>query len=259
MLNNCVFALACCLFLVQLVVGQDTGTVSAIKANLRGTPSGSGVVITTVTNGESFEIVKDKAPWYLIQTSKYVGWIHGNGISLSSANGPLSPTNIERVFGVRTAMPTPIPVQEKLYVPTTPPEVLRYETGTNLISEQNLGGRGSIQISNGTSVDAVAKLVDNYSNKTIRLVYIRASSVATVSSIRPGNYVLKFSLGTGYDSSSGKFTKAQSFSRFDEILGFYETRVGDSIRWKDFEVTLNAVVGGNASTSPISASDFEDH
>ncbi len=108
-------------------------------------------------------------------------------------------------------------------------------------------------------MDAIAKLVDSYTDKTVRLVYIQASSVATIRNIQQGNYVLKFSLGTGYDRSAGKFTKAQSFSRFDEILVFYETRVGNSIRWKDFEVTLNPIVGGNASTTPISEADFEDH
>lgn len=69
---------------VNYASAQETITVTAIKANLRGTPSTSGIVVTTVNNGESFELIKEKAPWYLVQTPKYVGWIHGNSISLDN-------------------------------------------------------------------------------------------------------------------------------------------------------------------------------
>lgn len=61
-------------------LAQDTVTVISIKANVRGTPTAKGIVVTTVDRGESFELIKEKSPWYLIQTPKFVGWIHGNSI-----------------------------------------------------------------------------------------------------------------------------------------------------------------------------------
>ena len=122
-----------------------------------------------------------------------------------------------------------------------------------------MGGHGSLRISNGTSSDAIAKLVDTSTNKTCRLVYIQASTVGTISSIGSGNYTLKFSLGSEYAKDSGKFLYSQSFSKFDEILDFSVSRTNDGIRWMDYEVTLNPVVGGTARTSSISAADFEDH
>ena len=71
--------------------------------------------------------------------------------------------------------------------------------------------------------------------------------------------MLKFSLGTGYDKSAAKFLYSQSFSQFDDVLDFYESKIENEIRWKDHEVTLNPVIGGNAKTSKISEADFEDH
>jgi len=62
------------------VFAQDTVTVISIKANLRGTPSTSGLVVMTVNKGENFELIKEDSPWYLVQTPTYVGWIHGNAI-----------------------------------------------------------------------------------------------------------------------------------------------------------------------------------
>jgi hypothetical protein len=143
---------------------------------------------------------------------------------------------------------------------TTPtPDIVRYQTGANLFRSDSGGGRGSLRISNGTESDAVAKLVDSTTGKTYRLVYVRASSVANVGSIGSGSYLLKFSLGFDFDKSSGKFLRAQSFTKFDEIMNFVETRNGNEVRWNDHEVTLNPVIGGNARTSRISESEFEDY
>ncbi|MGB9178408.1 MAG: hypothetical protein WCB68_04100, partial [Pyrinomonadaceae bacterium] len=138
------------------------------------------------------------------------------------------------------------------------PETVRYPTGTNLIRPRSIGGRGVLRISNGTSSDAIAKLVDSATNKTRRLVYIQASSNGTISGIETGDYILKFSLGTGYVKDEGRFLYSQSYSKFDDILDFREYRTDDGIRYSIFEVTLNPVIGGNAQTSPISAADFED-
>lgn len=173
----------------------------------------------------------------------------------TSIDGPNS--NIANVNSP-PAFVSPTPSELPSPSATPMPSTVRYATGTNLVRPQSSGGRGVLRVSNGTSSDAIAKLVDSATNKTRRLVYIQSYSDATISNIREGDYILKFSLGTGYDKSSGKFLYSQSFSRFDNILDFREYFTDDGIRWAEFEVTLNPVVGGNARTSSISAADFED-
>lgn len=155
-------------------------------------------------------------------------------------------------------LPAAIPSEVPSPTATPVPVTVRYANGTNLIRPRSVGGRGALRISNGTSSDAIAKLVDSVTGKTRRLVYIQAYNDATIGSIGTGNYILKFSLGTGYDESAAKFLYSQSFSRFDDALDFREFRTNEGIRWKDFEVTLNPVINGNAQTSSISAADFED-
>lgn len=143
--------------------------------------------------------------------------------------------------------------------PTPTPETVRYATGTNLIRPEKTGGRSSLRISNGTSSDAIAKLVDSSTGKTSRLIYIQAGSVATIKDIGSGYYMLKFSLGSGYVKETGKFLNSQSFAKFDDTLDCTVSKMNDGVRWTDHEVTLNPVPGGTARTSTISATEFEDN
>jgi len=179
-----------------------------------------------------------------------------------TASPTTSPTPLNSPEEITTATPftfsSSVPSELPSPSDTPTPETVRYPTGTNLIRPQSLGGRGVLRISNGTSSDAIAKLVDSATNKTRRLVYIQAFSDGTISGIEAGDYILKFSLGTGYEKNGGRFLYSQSFSKFDDVLDFQEYKTDDGIRWKEFEVTLNPVTGGNAQTSPISAADFED-
>lgn len=63
---------------------DETVTFISIKSNLRGTPSNQGVVVTTVNKGDTGVVIKNEGAWYLIQTIKYVGWVHGNNIQIDS-------------------------------------------------------------------------------------------------------------------------------------------------------------------------------
>lgn len=71
--------------LLALTVSAQTKTVTVIteKANLRGTPSPKGSVVEEVSQGEVFELITSKGAWYLVQTSRFVGWMHGNTIKLN--------------------------------------------------------------------------------------------------------------------------------------------------------------------------------
>lgn len=142
--------------------------------------------------------------------------------------------------------------------PTAPRETVRYPTGANLMRPLSTSGRGVLHISNGTELDAIAKLVDAQSNLTVRLVYIQANTNADIGEISSGDYSVKFALGTGYHQDSGRFLYGQSFAKFDEIFDFHEYRTSDGIEWTDYDISLHPVMGGTARTSRISASEFYD-
>lgn len=114
------------------VYSQQYGTVSAIKANLRGTPATNGIVMTTVNKGVTFEVIKDAAPWYLIQTDTHVGWVHGNGIDL------YVPSSTRTVYE---------PIE-----PTTPQRTTKSVTSTeSLFEKEYVGGTAtSLKIVNAT-------------------------------------------------------------------------------------------------------------
>lgn len=75
------------LFLILSVAafGQQRIEVISEQANLRGTPSQYGRVVSEVTIGETFEVIKKSGPWYLVQTTEYVGWLHGNTVKLAGS------------------------------------------------------------------------------------------------------------------------------------------------------------------------------
>lgn len=66
------------------VIAQDTGTVN-VRGPLRGTPNSAGIVMAFLESGETFDVVEQKGPWYLLQTSKYVGWMHGNFVRVDTS------------------------------------------------------------------------------------------------------------------------------------------------------------------------------
>lgn len=65
---------------------SQTATVISTMANLRGTPSEKGKIVVKVQKDESVEIIKQSGAWFLVQTTDYVGWLHGNTIRLDEEN-----------------------------------------------------------------------------------------------------------------------------------------------------------------------------
>ena len=64
---------------VTPLIPQDKGAVN-VRGPLRGIPNSNGIVMAVLEPDETFGIVQQKGPWYLLQTSRYVGWMHGNFI-----------------------------------------------------------------------------------------------------------------------------------------------------------------------------------
>ncbi|MEW6498367.1 MAG: hypothetical protein AB1589_38580, partial [Cyanobacteriota bacterium] len=67
------------------------------------------------------------------------------------------------------------------------------------------------------------------------------------------------STGTDWDQQTSKFLQNASFSKFAEALTFEEIQAEDGVRWRNYKVTLHSVPAGNARTTPIRESDFENN
>ena len=126
-----------------------------------------------------------------------------------------------------------------------------------------LNGLGELQILNGTSLDAIAKLVNTTLNKSVFTVYIKANATYTISKVRDGNYKLFFNLVNDWDTEVKAFTVNSSYEVFEDLFDFTtsEYEEGDYIRTKysTFEVTLNPVIGGTAETENINVVEFANY
>ncbi|MGQ9848085.1 MAG: hypothetical protein ACUVQP_11390, partial [Bacteroidales bacterium] len=121
-------------------------------------------------------------------------------------------------------------------------------------------GLGKLTIKNGTSNDAVLKLVSNDINKSVLTIYVRRNSNFTINRIKDGSYKLYFVVGRHYDEDSLIFLQDCSFAVFEEGFHFttYEYRFEDKIKtvYSTYEITLHPVIGGTASTHAITKKDF---
>lgn len=133
--------------------------------------------------------------------------------------------------------------------------------GTILSSKSlYLNGLGELQIKNGTSLDAIAKLVNIVLDKSIFTVYIEANSTYKINKIKDGNYKLFFNLGNDWDAGLKAFTTNSGYEVFEDPFNFttqeYEEGNYIKTRYSTFEVTLNPVIGGQAETENVSVLEF---
>ncbi len=236
-------------------------TVISENANLRGTPSASGEIIDVVEEGETFRLVEIRGAWYLVETTNYVGWLHGNTIRLGAGQAEITTrpkyTNNDASWLYENK------ARANRRAPRPPVATIRPDSGTVMLGGSFRSGLGNLTISNGTSTDAIAKLVDYSIGKSYREIYIHATSSITIQNIATGSYELLFSLGDGYAPSLNKFLRNASYSKFDSLISFEETKevIGNTIRtnYNSYRLTLNKVAGGNAKTSRISEAEFEKY
>ena len=138
----------------------------------------------------------------------------------------------------------------------------RLSNGT-VIRSVKLNGEGELKINNGSSTDAVAKLVDPQTDRCVASVYICARAVYTLKGIPDGNYRLLFGLGEDWDNAKSFFSRPQGASEFSDMLPFTtESRSdGNYIHHKSpiWRVTLNPVLGGNARTHTVSMTEFDKY
>lgn len=151
-----------------------------------------------------------------------------------------------------TPTATSVPAQQ----PALPKASPRPANGTVLKRAANFsGGLGTLSIHNGTDADAIVKLVPVRSTGVSVAVYIQSNSTTTVTGIPDGSYEVLFATGRGYYAAKNSFVSGLNCSAFDTNLDYRTTES----TYSTWSITLNAVANGNATTSPMSDSSFEDY
>lgn len=113
--------------------------------------------------------------------------------------------------------------------------------------EQRIG-LGELHIENGTQSDTV--LILSRDDATLIAAYVRAGETLTIDRIPDGTYVVFATSGQDWDGLM--FNTDRSNERFQDSLLFSTTTSQYSI----WTLTLQPVIGGNAQSAPISASDL---
>jgi len=161
--------------------------------------------------------------------------------------------------GSGASVPLPTPVRQ---VPDASVEITALAPAISLANGTTLKksrgyfvGDGKLEIKNGTSLDAVAKLI--HGGTSVLTVFIKANSTYTMIGIPDGIYWLAFAQGTDWNSATQKFNRSAQYSSFDETFDFTTTEDAEYYHYSSYEVTLNPVVGGTAQTSSVNPGQFD--
>ena len=119
-------------------------------------------------------------------------------------------------------------------------------------------GRGQLTIDNGTDRDAVVKLIGFNSQFAACSFYVQANTSHILSGVPDGSFSAIYSLGEDWDGN--RFTRNQSFGKYDKPLDFLTRTVTDEnyvhTYYSTFSLTLHKVFNGNATTHTISEAEF---
>lgn len=119
-------------------------------------------------------------------------------------------------------------------------------------------GRSTLTVENGTSSDALVKLVEDGDLRRLNSAfYVRSGERWVAEGIAPGTYILMFALGQGFDQNTGGFSGSTRYFEFVRRIEFREVEGPEGVTYGTFRVTLHRVPGGTARTVQISRERFE--
>jgi len=186
----------------------------------------------------------------------HYGANHGEpSASASVQSKSLSTQDSQNPVGLNLSTPNAAPTATTTPAPTPSPVVSRPETGDVLVGH-NGRGLGQLSVSNGLSVDAIVRVRKVGSVGSYREVYVRAGGSVSIGSISPGDYEVLFATGYDYAPRLKKFLSNASYQKFDESFSFYQIREEGGIRYRTYQVSLNKVLNGTASSSTTDENDF---
>ncbi|MEV8634555.1 hypothetical protein AB0395_23140 [Streptosporangium sp. NPDC051023] len=122
------------------------------------------------------------------------------------------------------------------------------------IKSESLPGRASLELKNGNNQDAVVVLMRG--GKKAITVYVRKKSSFKIKGVRDGKYKIFYTLGVDWDSKARAFSRSCAFQQFGKSVRFKTIHTRTEIRWSNWTLTLNPVVGGNVRPKRIKPGDF---
>jgi hypothetical protein len=134
------------------------------------------------------------------------------------------------------------------FLPAPPAEQKRQLKNGAFVKKGGTGGVGELEIENGAG-DTTVSLVGKDPKKPVFTVYVRGGGKYTVEGIKSGTYEVFTASGEDWDAAKKGFTRDCGFSKFDDKFKFEPA----GTRWT---ITLEQVVGGNASTSDVDPGAF---
>jgi hypothetical protein len=165
-----------------------------------------------------------------------------------------------------TTLPTPT-------VSTEQPQVV-INNAPNLFQDRSLGngtvlkdntaylqGDGTLTLDNNGTSDAAIKIITANTGVLVSYIYISANNSSTINNISDGNYKILFESGNDWDGQ--EFLQNQDYESFDDSLEYTTTKYSDAeydhTRYTTYQLTLSAVVDGNAQTSSNNQSIFDQY
>lgn len=217
---------------------EDQGVLAKMRDEIRAVSLGWAVIIVLAVAGFIFfGVYNSKTP-----------------DSTTSTQSSNSPSNSSKI-GPQTSTSSSWNSNSVAAVKSTPTQTARPKSGT-IIEKNKAGGLGRLNISNGLSDDAIVKLRLINSGATIRAVYIRSSSRASVSGIPPGDYEIIVATGYNYSPLDKLFHGSPKYEKMNDTFSYSQVYESGGTRYKIFEIELEKTRHGNLTSSTIDSTEF---
>lgn len=144
------------------------------------------------------------------------------------------------------------PYRVGTWVPKAGTEPKRRLSNGKYLKRTVSSGSGQLRIKNGGSADAVVSVVAGNGKRPAIAVYVRGKQSFTVRGVRDGTYRVFLTTGSDWDAAAKTFSRDCAFERFDDTFKFRTTSTTFTI----WEITVQAVSGGNATATSVSPDDF---
>jgi hypothetical protein len=132
----------------------------------------------------------------------------------------------------------------------------RPETGSPIETWLGIQGQSTLEIINGSHLDAAVHLFSDSPNSSSRFVYVRSHDSYTLRGIQPDTYYLVFDLGHQWVSDCGQFLRDEVIQEFEKPLAFVHTETDEADYWTVTTATLHEVPFGNVRAKRVDRRRF---
>ncbi|MEP6754790.1 MAG: tetratricopeptide repeat protein [Chthonomonadales bacterium] len=136
-------------------------------------------------------------------------------------------------------------------------------TGTQIIPTEGDKGKGTLTVTNKSSMDACFKLVsDNADRKWTSFIFVRAGEKMVLGTIQEGKYKLLISQGEQWSASKNEFSKNAVYYMKTDGVKFNEIEIIDPMggiipTGQDQKITIAFTGKDTFSRKPLTSVEFE--